>query len=67
MATTTSRQFSFRKNGKVHRAVEILEDGQKPGQGWSVCSCRCPGSQRGTLIKGSVFIAEGHEASNCGG
>jgi hypothetical protein len=63
----TTRLFTFRKNGKAHRAVEILDAGQTPGRGFITCTCTCPGSANGRLIQGSTFIAEGHAAANCGG
>lgn len=53
-------KFSFRKNGKVHRGLRFKD-------GWEVASCSCPGSQRGTLLKGATILCEGWELANCGG
>ena len=57
--TSELKKVTIRGAGKAHRG--FLRPNGSLG-----CACRCPGSNRGTLVKRCVIIAEGWERANCG-
>jgi hypothetical protein len=52
------KQVTVRANGKAHRAC-VSPTGQLE------ISCRCPGSQNGSLKNRAMIIADGWETANC--
>jgi hypothetical protein len=61
-ATKTRKMVTFRKTGKCHRGIVLIEEGRSD---WLVAACSCPGSQRGTLTKGATIVCEGWNRANC--
>jgi hypothetical protein len=59
---TELKKVTIRGRGKAHRGL-IRTTGERQ---YLIVACSCPGSQRGTLEKKCVIIADGWEKANCG-
>ena len=57
----TERKIVFRNRGKAHRGLVLSGTNGE----YLVASCRCPGSQNGSLTRGAQIICEGWDRATC--